>query len=352
MKIMIDIGHPAHVHFYKNTIWALESKGHEVMVTARDKEVCVELLNSYNIPHTVLTKMGHGKISLMKEWLIRDYKLLMLARKFKPDVLTGILNPSVAHVSKLLGKKAIIFNDTEHATFAQSITYPFADVICTPSCFNKDIGKKQVRYNGYHELAYLHPNYFTPNPAVLDELGLTEDDIFIILRFVSWNASHDVGHSGIQNKMELVQKLEKYGRVLITSEEKLGDVLEKYQIKVSPEKMHDLLYYASLYVGEGATMASECAILGTPVIYVSSLVGTMGNFVELEDKYGLMFNYSSSDKVLDKAIELIQRKNLKQEWKTKRDVLLIDKIDVTEFMVQFIEKSQIVFYEARQEVKY
>ena len=337
MKIMIDIGHPAHVHFYKNTIWALEGKGHEVMVTARDKEVCVELLNLYNIPHTVLTKMGHGKISLMKEWLIRDYKLLMLARKFKPDVLTGILNPSVAHVSWLLGKKAIIFNDTEHATFAQNITYPFADVICTPSCFNKDIGKKQVRYNGYHELAYLHPNYFTPNPAVLDEIGLTEDDTFIILRFVSWDASHDVGHSGIQNKVELVKKLEKYGRVLITSEGKLGDGLEKYQIKVSPEKMHDLLYYASLYVGEGATMATESAILGTPAIYVSSLVGTMGNFVELEEKYGLIFNYSSSDKVLDKVIELIQRKDLKQEWKTKRDVLIGDKIDVTAFMLDFIE---------------
>ncbi len=337
MKILVDIGHPAHVHFFKNTIWALESKGHDVMVTARDKEVCVELLNLCNIPHTVLTKMGSGKLSLMKEWLIRDYKLLMLARKFKPDVLTGILNPSVAHVSKLLGKKAIIFNDTEHATFAQNITYPFADVICTPSCFNKDIGKKQIRYNGYHELAYLHPNYFIPNPTVLNELGLSEEDIFIILRFVSWNASHDGGHSGIQNKVELVQKLEKYGRVLITSEGNLDKNLEKYKIKVSPEKMHDLLYYAALYLGEGATMATESAILGTPSIYVSSLVGTIGNFIELEEKYGLMYNYNDSDKAMKKAVELIQKPQIKKEWNEKRETLLKDKINVTEFMVWFIE---------------
>ena len=339
MKIMIDIGHPAHVHFYKNTIWALEGKGHEVMVTARDKEVCVELLNSYNIPHTVLTKMGHGKIRLMKEWLIRDYKLLMLARKFKPDVLTGILNPSVAHVSKLLGKKAIIFNDTEHATFAENITYPFADVICTPSCFNKDIGKKQTRYNGYHELAYLHPNYFTPNPAVLDELGLSEDDTFIILRFVSWNASHDGGHSGIQNKVELVQKLEKYGQVLITSEGELGDGLEKYQIKVSPEKMHDLLYYASLYVGEGATMAAESAILGTHAIYTNTL--RLGYTDEEEEKYDLVYNFSDEktmeQKAFDKALELLDNDNLRKDGKRKRENLLKDKIDVTAFMVEFIE---------------
>jgi predicted glycosyltransferase len=339
VKILVDIGHPAHVHFFKNTIWALESKGHEVRVTARDKEVCVALLNSYNIPHTVLTKMGSGKLSLMKEWLIRDYKLLMLARKFKPDILIGILNPSVAHVSRLLGKKAIIFNDTEHATFAQNITYPFADVICTPTCFNKDIGNKQIRYNGYHELAYVHPNYFTPNPAVLNELGLNEGDIFMILRFVSWNASHDGGHSGIQSKIKLVQKLEKYGRVLITSEGQLDKKLEKNKIKVSPEKLHDLLYYATLYIGEGATTASECAILGTHAIYTNTL--RLGYTDEEEEKYDLVYNFSDKNtmekQAFEKALELLENKDLRIEGKKKRERLLKDKIDVTAFMIKFIE---------------
>jgi hypothetical protein len=39
MKVLIDIGHPAHVHFFRNAIRELESKGHAVKVTARDKEV-------------------------------------------------------------------------------------------------------------------------------------------------------------------------------------------------------------------------------------------------------------------------------------------------------------------------
>ncbi len=337
MRILIDIGHPAHVHFFKNTIWTLEKHGHEVMVTARDKDVAVDLLKAYNIPHIVLTTMGSGKIGLMKEWLIRDYKLLMLAKKFKPDILTGILNPCAAHVSKLLGKKALIFNDTEHARFAEAITYPFTDVIITPSCFKKSLGKKQVRYNGYHELAYLHPDYFKPDPTVLDELGLGKEDIFIVLRFVTWGASHDVGQHGIQNKIRLVKELEKYGRVYITSEGRLDNELEKYKIKVPPEKIHDLLHYATLYMGEGATMATESAILGTPSIYISSLVGTMGNFIELEQKYGLMFNYNDSDMAIKKAVELIQKPDLKEEWNKKRETLLKDKINVTEFMVWFIE---------------
>ena len=336
---MIDIGHPAHVHLFKNSIQILKNKGHNIMVTSRDKDVTIDLLNNYNIEHTVLTRMRGGKIGLMMEWFIRDLKLFIVAKRFKPDILIGMTNPSVAHVSRILGKKAIIFNDTEHATFAQAITHPFADVICTPSCFNKDIGRKQVRYNGYHELAYLHPNYFTPNPAVLDEIGLTEDDTFIILRFVSWNASHDGGHSGIQNKVELVQKLEKYGRVLITSEGNLGDGLKKYKIKVSPEKMHDLLYYASLYVGEGATMAAECAVLGTHAIYTNTL--RLGYTDEEEEKYDMVYNFSDEktmgQKAFDKALELMENDNLRRDGKLKREKLLKDKIDVTAFMVELIE---------------
>jgi len=337
MRILIDIGHPAHVHLFKNFVWEMEKRGHEILITARKKEISLELLDNYGFDYTTVGEMREGKFNLMKEWILRDVKILKLALDFNPDILMGVHNPAVSHVAKVLRKKSIVFTDTEHAILASRVTFPFSDVICTPTCFKKDLGKKQIRYNGYHELAYLHPNYFTPNPAVLDEIGLGEDDTFIILRFVSWNASHDVGQHGIQDRTALVRELERYGQVFITSEGGLDGGLAKYQIKVAPEKMHDLLYYASLYVGEGATMASEAAVLGTPSIYVSSLVGTMGNFIELEQKYGLVFNYSDSDKTMNKAVELIQEPDLKKEWKKKREQLLEDKIDVTAFMVWFVE---------------
>jgi predicted glycosyltransferase len=138
------------------------------------------------------------------------------------------------------------------------------------------------------------------------------------------------------------------GQVFITSEERLDDELAKYQIKVSPEKLHDLRYYASLYVGEGATMASEVAVWGTPSVYVSSLVGTMGNFIELEQKYGLMFNYNNSDKAVNNAVELIQQSNLKEEWQKKREKLLKDKTDVTAFMVWFVENYPDSFKEIKK----
>jgi len=337
--VLIDIGHPGDVHFFKNSIWELEKKGHEVLVTARGKEVTVDLLKAYGIKHKVLTSMKKGKMNLFLEWIIRDYKLLQVTKKFNPDLLTGVLNPAVAHVAWLLNKKSIIFNDTEHAKLAQNITYPFSDIICTPTCFKKEIGAKQIRYSGYHELSYLRPNYFTPNPDVLKGLGLTINDIFIILRFVSWGASHDGGQKGIDDKVKLVEKLTEYGRVFITSEVKLDDNLEKYRLKISPEKLHDLLYYATLYVGEGATTASECAVLGTHAIYINTLC--LGYTDEEETKYNLIYNFCDKEdmetKALDKAIELLKNKDLRSEGKQKRKKLLRDTIDVTNFMVESME---------------
>ena len=342
MRILIYIGHPGHVHFFKNFIWEMKRGGHDLVVTARDKDVALRLLEAYGIQHTVIGRAGKGRLDLIWEWVGRDRGIYAIARRFRPDILTGIHNPCVAHIARLTGAKSIIFTDTEHAKIANLTTFPFSDVICTPSCFKKDLGKKQVRYNGYHELAYLHPNYFKPDPSVLDELGIKETDKYVIVRFVSWDASHDIGQSGfdLATKRKLVAEIGKYACILITSESPLPEEFEQYRISLPPEKLHDLLYYATLCIGEGATIATEAAILGTPSIYVSSLLGTMGNFIELEQEYGLTFNFIDPDKSIEKATELIQKLNIKAEWAKKRKRLLEDKIDVTKFMSEFIESYQ------------
>ena len=51
MKIFVDIGHPAHVHYFKNLIFNLKHKGHEFLITAREKDVSQELLDNYDIPY-------------------------------------------------------------------------------------------------------------------------------------------------------------------------------------------------------------------------------------------------------------------------------------------------------------
>jgi len=350
MKIIVDLGHPAHVHLFKNFMWEMERRGHEILIIARDKEMLLDLLDRYGFAYMNISKQGTSLPSLAWELLKRDYRLFFIARSFRPDLLMGC-SEIISHVGKILGKPSVMFTDTEHATLSNWIAFPFASTICVPSCFKNDLGNKEIRYNGYHELAYLHPDRFTPDITVLNTLGLTPGEPYTIVRFVSWGASHDIGHHGIRDKVAFVKALEPYGHILISSEGPLPIELEKYRIRIPREKMHDLLYYATLYIGEGATMASEAALLGTPSLFISSLVGTMGNFVELEQKYELMYSYSDAGMALQKSLDILRDPHGKKIWAQKRERLLKDKIDVTAFMVRFIENYPQSFIEMKHHQK-
>lgn len=340
MRILVDIGHPAHIHFFKNAIWKLKSDGHEIEITAREKEMTTRLLEAYGFEYHNLGKNRKTMVKKAIYMLEIDLKIYKIAKYFNPDILIGIHNPYVAHVSTLLKKPSLIFTDTEHAKLASILTFPFSTLICTPSCFKDNLGKKQIRYNGYHEYSYLNPKYFTPDPSVIEKVGLKEDEKFIIVRFVAWNASHDVRDKGISDPLEVINALEQYGKVFITSEKDLPVELSPYKIEILPEKIHHLLYYALLYFGESATMASESAILGTPSIFIST--SRRGYTDELEEKYGLVYNFSDpvngQKQALNKAIELLKKEDLKNEWKRQRDLMVSGKIDVTDFIVDLIKE--------------
>jgi hypothetical protein len=338
MRIVVDINHPAHVHYFKNFIREMEKRGHEILITASVKDISYRLLDLLGFNYIKIGNYGTTIIQKLMNIPVLDYCMLKAVDAFNPDIFFGFGSIRAAHVSKIIRKPCVNLDDTEHAKWEHLLYTPFTDAILTPSCFKKDFGKKQIRYNGYTELAYLHPNRFTPNPAVLTELGLTEGDPLIIIRFVSWQAGHDVGQQGIRDKIGLVKALDRYGRVLITSEGPLPPELEDYRMRVSPEKLHDLLYYATLYIGEGATMASEAAVLGTHAIYVNTL--RLGYTDEEEETYGLVYNFSDPHEmesgVMRKAIELLSDQDLRVKGKQKQIRLLSEKIDVTAFMIWFI----------------
>jgi len=353
MKILIDIGHPAHVHFFRHAIRALKDHGHEIVVMTKDKEVTIALMEKYKIPFINLGKPGSGLRGKAHSMIVFDYRVFSIARKFQPDLLVGLGSPYLGHVSRLIRRPYISFWDTENANLLFYLSYPFVDAICTPACFRLSLGNRQVCYAGYKELAYLHPNHFKPDPAVLDELGLLPDERFIIVRFISWAASHDVGLKGVKDPVRMVRELEQYGRVLVSSEKKIEGIDKHNMLDISPEKFHSLLAYAQLYVGEGGTIATEAAVLGTPAIHIESdshgvaTGNASGNFRELRDRYGLMFFYPNEENALKKAIDLLADPSTKTTWQKKREILLKDKIDVSDWMIRFIEDYPESFYQYR-----
>ena len=337
MKILIDVTHPAHVHFFKGAAKELTDRGHQVRFVAREKEMTTKLLDEYGISYKTLSKIREGLFGLGVELIEHQARLIKVMRRFKPEVVLNIGGTFIVHAGKFMGVKTCVFTDTEHAKLSNSITFPFATYICTPESYIHQLGVKQTRYKGFQELAYLHPNQFSPNHEILDQLGLSEDDRFFILRLVSWGASHDVGLQGLsfEGQLELVNGLKEFGKVLITSEGDLPDMFQPYRINVSPIYIHDLLYYASMYIGEGATMASESAILGTPSIYVSPL--ELGYLDELEEKYHLMYHFRAGDADIEKILSLAENSELKKDHQIRCQQMLDDKTDVTAWIVNFLE---------------
>jgi hypothetical protein len=339
MRIFIDIGHPAHVHYFRHFINKMEEMGHDFIITARDKEVTHILLQKLNINYVSRGKGGKGFFGKLFYLIKGDFIVYKTALKFKPDLFISFASPYAAHAAWLTGKSHIAFDDTEIAKSGQFFYIPFTDCILNPSSFKTSIKKNQILFNGFMELCSLHPNYFKPDKSVLEELGVQENEKYIIVRFVSWAAQHDFGYKGLNKeiKLNIINQLRNHSIVFISSEGELPPELQNYQLKISPEKMHDALYYATLLFGESGTMTSEAAMLGTPAIQISGLPkGTIGTLND-QQNYGLVYIYEKYDEnILNQVYDLINDPETKAKWAKKRNIMLSEKIDVTSFMIWFI----------------
>jgi len=337
MKILIDIGHPAHLHYFRNFMALMQKQGHTFRITARKKDVTFELLKNYGIPFIDRGLGGKNLISKFLYFIKGDLIILNASKIFKPDILISFASPYLAQVSFLTGIPHIVLDDTEHNKWNHRLYVPFSDTILTPSVFYKRFGPKHILFDSYMELNYLYPKYFNSNITGHSILNINPQEKYIVLRFISWNANHDIGEKGLSfnYKLKLVKELSKYFRLYISSENTLPKEFQEYRLNINPIYMHHVLANASLYIGEGSTTASECSVLGTPNIYVSSLF--VSNCSEQEQKYGLSFHFKNENGVLEKAKELLSIPNIKEEWQKRRNKMLADKIDATAFLVWFIE---------------
>lgn len=337
VKILIDILHPAHVHFFRNFRSEMIERGHEIVVTARDKDVVVDLLDDYQIDYQLLSKQGRG-IRLAVELLQRTWRLLKVIRKEKPDVLIGIMGPCITLAGRLTGIPAVVFYDTEFAKQTNWFAYPLAHSVCTPDCYQGKVRGNHITYAGYHELSYLHPRRFEPDPTRLSAFGLDSRKPFSVLRFVSWEAAHDVNEKGLalSQKRKLLDVLSSYGQVVISSESDLPEELESFRLRGPVSDIHHVLAHAEMVVGESATMASESAVLGVPAVFIATT--GRGYTDDQQVRYGLV-DYFTEER-FDEAVTTLNARfeagSPRERGAVARGQLLADKIDVTDWMVDYV----------------
>jgi hypothetical protein len=206
----------------------------------------------------------------------------------------------------------------------------------------EDYGKRHIRYQGYHEMAYLHPNYFRPAPSILNLLGLRQGEHYFLVRLVSLTAHHDIGAKGISTAQAtfLVNHLSKHGKVFISAERTIDESMNSYLLPVPADRIFDVMAFADMVIGDSQTMIAEAAVLGTPALRCNSFVGRLSYLEELEHKYGLTAGIrpENFEKLIDKMNEWLSMPNLKENWQNKRQIMLRECVDLTDWIIRLLEK--------------
>jgi len=325
MKVAISIEHPAWAHQFKNII--KKNDEDDTLVLAVDKDGDLRLLDSFGIKYKKMAN-STGTNVIEKGFLFIKLCITytLAIKKFKPDILIGRASPMMAVAAKINGIPHVLFEDTEVSKFSLNICKKYSRCILTPQTFLMDLGEKQIRMPIYKELFYLHPDVFTPDENIVKDSGIDIDKPYVIVRFIAWNASHDVGKKGITGaqKIDFIKELAKLCKVYISSESELPDELREYELKCAYESIHHVLYYATVVISEGASMASEAAILGTHAFYLNEIAS--GTTEEQEERFNLLRVMHDPNTRYDKALEetriLLEDKELWNKGKEKRDKII------------------------------
>jgi hypothetical protein len=343
MRVLIDVSHPALAHVFGHVIPALRARGHETLVVARDKDVTLPLLDAYGIAYQVLAPAARSQRGRLRELLVREARLVALARRFRPDLITGT-SVHAARAGFLLRCRSAILNDDDAAAvpFFRWLAYPLASAIVTPTALaHERWGRRHLLYPSYHALFYLHPNRFRPDPAIRRDLGIAEGQPYAIVRLSALEAHHDRGVQGVSDAFlrALVDGIGRRLRVLVSSEKPLAPEFEPLRIALRPERIHHALAGAEFFLGDSQTMTAEAAVLGTPAFRINDFVGRISYLRELEE-YELAFGFRPGEKkaaleTLERVLALPGRATV---FAARRDKLLSEKIDPVPWFVDAMEK--------------
>ena len=347
MKIGFYLAHPAHFHLFKNVISNLIKSDNEIIIVYNDKDVLHDLIQtsvfkSYSRRVRTNSKVN-SKLALIVQFILKNWGAFRIFRKFKPQYVYGtpIL---ISLIGRILAYKSIIVNEDDFDIVSKTanLGYPYADNILCPSvCRTTKFDAKSVKYQSYHELAYLHLNHFEPNKVTASKYVDILKPYFII-RFAKLFAHHDDGIKGIDTHIakQIIEKLKPFGNIYITSERVLEEEFESYRISIDAKDIHNVMAYASLYIGDSQTMAAEAGVLGVPFIRFNDFVGRISYLDELENKYKLGYGIKPKDveKLYQKLEDLLNMPNRKEIFQERRKKMLAEKIDYAAFLTWFIQE--------------
>jgi predicted glycosyltransferase len=316
VSVVIDIAHYPHVNFYKHAIEVLRKKNIDVKVIIRPRGKLVSIFHK-ECPDERFVLIGKyrktifGKIFDMLE---RDIAFLRYLSRIKFDAGTGFGSINIAHTTRFFGKPTIIFGDDTENKLGHYLVKLFAPIVVRPKCV-PPAQKNLLKYNGFKELAYLHPNHFTPDKNALEPYNLNPYE-YVFIREVS-NASLNYRRAEMGKLSKILDYLKEMNlKILLSIEDK--SLIELFRdnciiLKEPVEDIYSLLHFASLTLSSGDSMARESCLVGTPAIYTGGRDMAINN--ELI-KRSCMFKVED-DKSIKNTIKYLIENNIKKEVESR-----------------------------------
>jgi predicted glycosyltransferase len=293
-KVWIDLENSPHIPFFRPIIKELESRGCEVVLTARD---CFQVCELADMAGLNYRKIGHhyGKHSVAKlaGLGIRVLQMMPFVLRERPAISVCHGSRSLLVLSAMLGIPSINIADYEHADHRLTIWLGSVQKkwIMTPEVVPPDIFEKHgmpkdhiLHYPGIKEDVYTP--FFQPDPSLKETLGLRSSDIVVTIRPPATEAHYHNPESerlltavfnllGAHREVKTIL-LPRTHRQEAELRQANPDLFAAKRIVVPKHAVDglDLIWYSDLVISGGGTMNREAAALGIPVY--SLFRGTMG----------------------------------------------------------------------------
>lgn len=336
MRYLIFANTPAHVHLYKNLVGELRSEDHDVLVLGRAYGCTEELLSYYDLPYEIYGGQAPSFRSLVTNVPRQFATILRRVRAYDPDVIFG-RGSYAAFGGAVSRTKTILVLDSTPYNVGPVVSSKFVHRVLTPESYGRRLGRHHHRFQGFKECAYLHPEVYTPDSSVRDDLGVDETEPYAVVRFNAYDSIHDVGlgTGPTSNRVTLLDRLADHATVFVSDESETLDLsnLDVRPFDLHPARIHDALAGAHLVVTDTGTIATEGALLGTPAIrFVDDDEPAMGEFEELEAN-DLLIQHSTLEGVLADARSILETETAQRRWQHRKDQYLSSKPNLTQSLL-------------------
>jgi uncharacterized protein len=279
MKIWIDLANSPQVLFFRPIIPELKRRGHEVVITSRDFAQTVALADRHQLCHTQVGSHDGG------HWFNTTRRILRRALNLRHWVKSlGGIDLAVSHNSysqgiaaKMLGLPFITLMDYEHQPL-NHLCFRLAHRVIVPQVFPDSFltrfgaTGKTTKYPCLKEEVYLED--FVATPGYLQDLGVAEDKVSVVLRPPApWTPYHPGESRLFDEVLSWVANNEQafiFFLPRVTAQKETVRTCGYQNLWIPPRALDgpNLLYHADLVISGGGTMNREAAVLDTPTYTV------------------------------------------------------------------------------------